>query len=108
MDVRITPYSGKSSYSTYSTLLSQRKSGVKANYFSNKDPSLLEQPRHSTPSIQAKKTSSINNNSILILSKRNTDNPKFGIKITSSMIQPPATADKKGALLYQQIVKLIV
>ena len=100
MDVRITPYSTQSSYST---LLVPRKNSVKTNYSYNRDHSQLERLKPNISSLQSKKARSINNNSILVLSKRNSNKPKFSIRITSDMIQPPAAADKKGVLLYQQI-----
>ena len=97
MDVRVTPFSTNSSYSA---LVSPRKSSANTRYFYNSDRSQFER---SIPSIQSKKSSSINNNNIPILPKRSSNNPNFSIKISSSMIQPSAVADKKGVLLYQQI-----
>ena len=100
MDVRITPYSSKSSYSA---LVSPRKNSAKTSYFYSGDRPQFERSKSTSPSIQTKKPGAIDSNSILILSKRKSDNPNFSIKITSSMIQPPTVADKKGVLLYQQI-----
>jgi len=95
--VRITPYS------TYSTLVAPKRTSAKINYSYNRNSSQLERAKRTSPNIQAKKTRSINNNSILILSKKNTSKPQFSIRITSSTIQPAAVADKNGVLLYQQI-----
>lgn len=100
MDVRLTPYSARS---TQSTLAAPRKTGTKTSYFYGHDQSQVSKSIRTLPTIQAKKTRSINNNSILVLSKKNISKPQFSIRTTSSVIQPATVADKKGVLLYQQV-----
>ncbi len=92
MDVRITPYS------TQSTLVAPRKTNAKTSSYFSRDRTQFEISKRTSPSIQAKKSRSINNNSILILSKKNTSRPQFSIRITSSVVQPAAVSDKKGGI----------
>lgn len=99
MDVRITPYSTLSN----STLVAPKKSSSKTNYLYSRDRTQFDKPKRTFPTIQTKKRRSINNNSLLVLSKKNSKQPQFSIKITSSFNQPLAAADKKGVLLYQQV-----
>jgi len=99
VDVRITPYST----STYSTRVAPKKTSTKISSFYSRESTQFDKLKRTSPTIQNKKLRSINNNSLLVLSKKNTSKPQFSIRITSSMIQPAATADKKGVLLYQQI-----
>lgn len=100
MDVRITPYSPRS---IQSTLVAPRKTGTKTSYYYGRDQSQVSKSIRTLPTIQGKKSQSINNNNLLVLSNKKSTKPQFSIKITSNIIQPAAVADKKGVLLYQQV-----
>lgn len=58
--------------------------------------------KHTLSPVPAKKLRSANNG-LLVLSNNKSNPSRLSIKITSSRIQPPAVAEKKGVLLYQQL-----
>lgn len=62
----------------------------------------IHKPKQHTQVITAPKKGLTTNN-ILILSKKGMNKPTLSIRTVSNNIQPPALADKKGVLLYQQI-----
>ena len=69
----------------------------------------LEKPKYLLPA----KGLRSNNNSLLLISKKDTNNPKFSIKITPNMVPPTnkfrtpgladSLADDRRVLLYQQV-----
>lgn len=69
------------------------------------DRTHLEKPKYLLPT----KGLRSNNNSLLLISKKDTSNPKLTIKITPNMMQPTnkfrteGLADDRRVLLYQQV-----
>jgi len=118
VDIRITPISSFSPLTKSNSITnrdSNRNSFSTLN-LSNRDTSLRNQLLHDKTQpdkshylIPAKDLRSSNNQSLLLLSKKNTHTPQYSIKATSDMIQPASmagtssVADKKNVLLYQQI-----
>lgn len=127
MDVRITPYSNliplsktrSNSVSRGVSSLGVSGSGVSRSSISSSDTSSrsifqqdrirLEKPKYLLPA----KGLRSNNNSLLLISKKDTNNPKFSIKITPNMVQSTnkfrtpglanGLADDRRVLLYQQV-----